>query len=85
MNELTAAHFSIRTGSSGVAMIFGPTPPEEEAEDDDSFTVKLSHQDAKALAMMLRRQLKRYEREGQAEIILPAEVMKDFGVTPDDW
>jgi len=85
MNELAAAYFSIRTSPLGVAITFGATPLDENVETDESLVVKLSYQDAKALAVMLRRQLKRYEREGKVTITVPAEVMDGFGITPEEW
>ncbi len=85
MSELSTAHYSIRTSSSGVAISFGTEPASGDTQRQGHFEVKLSHQTAKTLAMELRRQLKRYERDGKAEIVIPPQLMEEMGLAPQDW
>ncbi|MCX6022934.1 MAG: hypothetical protein NTZ05_14630 [Chloroflexi bacterium] len=47
--------------------------------------VRTSLQHAKIMAMILRSQLKDYERETGAEITLPMEVYRSIGIAPEDW
>ena len=77
--------FSIGSGSGGVTLTFGASPGPDETEGHDYCVVRLSHQDAKSLAMMLRGQVKRYEKETKTEVVVPVDVKDRFGLGKDDW
>jgi hypothetical protein len=45
----------------------------------------MSLEQAKVLAMMLRRNLKNYEREQGLEIALPPQLYAQLGIAREDW
>jgi hypothetical protein len=45
----------------------------------------MSLENAKVLAMLLRRNLKNYEREHRLEIALPAQAYTQLGIAKEDW
>lgn len=66
-------------------IIFTLSPPKEGIAGHNVCVMRLSHETAKALAMMLRQQLKRYERNTGTNIALPTGVMSDLGLASEDW
>lgn len=68
-----------------MAATFTVQPPKDGIEGHDVCVVRLSHEAAKALAIMLRRQLKNYERDTDTTIALPTKVMSDLGLALEDW
>lgn len=77
--------FHLRTSVWGVATTFAVQSPKEGVEGRDICVVRLSHEAAKALAMILRRQLKNYERDSNTVIALPTKVMNELGLAEEDW
>jgi hypothetical protein len=77
--------FSIRTSPWGVAVTFGVAPPTDKIEGHDNCVLRVGHETAKTVAMMLRRQLKQYERDMNAPIAVPQKIMNDLGLAPEDW
>ena len=55
--------------------------------EDNRYTVRMRMplQQAKALAVMLLRNIRSYEQETGADIDLPDEVLKVLKIAPEDW
>ena len=77
--------YYVRTNQWGIAMTFGVSSPREGIEDHDVCTVRLSHEAAKVLAMLIRKQLRNYERDNHTLIVIPSETMKSLGLSSGDW
>ena len=80
--------FLITSGIWGVAMTFLKSPPHpspgQAPQPDPQATVRMSLQHAKVVAMMLRKQLKTWEREN-VEIAIPNSILNQLGLSPEDW
>jgi hypothetical protein len=89
MGELTPEYYgdvySIRSSPWGVAMTFSVAAPKDDVEGHDVCIVRLSHATAKTLSMMLRKQLRQYERDTKTAIAVPPDVMNQLGLAPEDW
>jgi len=91
MNEQLSEYygdvFQLTTNVWGVSLVFSLTAPKpkESAIVRDVCVVRIGHETAKALSMMLRQQLKNYERDTQTSINLPSKVMADLGLAIEDW
>lgn len=77
--------FNIMTTPWGASITFGVGPHKPKEEGHDVCVVRLSHETAKSLAMLLRKQLKVYERETHTSIALPLDVMNQLGMSQEDW
>lgn len=77
--------FSLRSTPWGVALTHSLASPKEGIEDRDVCIVRLSHETAKTLSMMIRQQLKLYERETDTVIAVPQKVMNSLGLANEDW
>ena len=89
MGELTPEYYgdvySIRSSPWGVAITFSVGAPKDGVEGHDVCIVRLSHETAKTLSMMIRRQLKQYERDTRTTIAVPPDVMNQLGLAQEDW
>ncbi len=89
MDEITPEYYSdvysIRSSPWGVAVSFSVASPKDDIEGHDVCIVRLSHETAKTLAMMLRRQLRQYERDTKTTIAVPRDVLNALGLAPEDW
>lgn len=89
MNEQTPHYysdvFSLRTNPWGIAVTFALASPKEGIPDLDACIVRLSHETAKTLSMMIRKQLKTYERDTKTSIAIPNKVLNDLELAPEDW
>jgi len=89
MGELTPEYYgdvySIRSSPWGVAITFSVASPRDKIEGHDVCIVRLSHETAKTLSMMTRKQLKQYERDTGTIIAVPPDVMNQLGLAPEDW
>ena len=89
MNEQITEYYSdvfyLRTSPWGVAVTFAEASPKDGIPERDTCIVRLSHETAKAMTMMLRKQLKTYEKEMQSIITIPPTVMKELNLTLGDW
>lgn len=58
-----------------------------KAEDDHHYTVRMRMplQQAKALAVILLRNIRLYERQMKVEIELPQAMLEGLGIAPEDW
>jgi len=69
-----------------VALTFALRSTDAERKPSPVARIRMSPEHAKVTAMILRRQLKRYEKESGSEISLPADVYSKLGlVSFEDW
>lgn len=87
--EFYVDQFTTTAGVYGVAITFGlstPHPsgvPQVPAKEVVRLRMSLEH--AKVMALLLRRQLKRYEEETGAIINIPMRLYNGLGISPEDW
>lgn len=77
--------FYLRSTPWGVTITFSLTPPKDGIEERDTCIVRLSHETTKTLSMMMRKQLKQYERDSNTAIAVPSKVMNELGLVEEDW
>lgn len=81
--------FQFSVSPYGVSFTFGVNPPHlapARAEPAKELVVlRMSLENAKVLAMMLRRNLKSYEREQSLEVALPPGLYTQLGIAREDW
>lgn len=77
--------FYVRTNQWGIAITFAVSSPKEGVEDHDVCVVRLSHETAKVLAMLIGKQLKNYEKDNHTLLAIPSETMKSLGLSSGDW
>jgi hypothetical protein len=86
--EFYVDQFTVTAGTYGLAMTFGLTPPHpapgQTIPPREIVRLRMSLEHAKVMAMILRRQLKRYEEE-MAPINLPMKLASSLGISPEDW
>lgn len=75
----------IRSNPWGVAITFSVGAPTDEIDGHNVCVVRLSHETAKVLSMIIRRQLKKYEDDTGIPITVRSEVMKGLDLSPGDW
>jgi len=89
MNELVPEYYGdvlyLRNTAWGFAITFTASPPKDGIEEHDVCIVRLSHETAKTLSMMIRKQLKQYERDTKTTIAIPQQVMYKLGLAEEDW
>ena len=77
--------YYVRTNQWGIAITFAVSSPKEGVEDRDVCIVRLSHEAAKVLAMLIRKQLKTYEKDNDTVVAIPSETMKSLDLSSGDW
>jgi len=77
--------YYLRSSPWGVAITFTAQSPKEGITDHDVCVVRLSHETAKTLSMLIRKQLKDYERQTNTAIAVPTKVLNGLGLAPEDW
>ncbi len=86
--DIYADSTQISTTPYGVIMTLGRTPAHHSgptpAIPEPLVTARMSLEHAKVIAMLLRKQLKSFER-ANGEIPLPPEVYSTLGVAKEDW
>ena len=87
--DLYADAFQVTTTPFGVSMTFSlreahPNPTKQTA-DEPVATIRMSPEHAKIMAMMLVRQLRRYERDSSIKIAIPSNVYTQLGLAEEDW
>jgi hypothetical protein len=87
--ELYTDSFRFTVTPYGVAFTFGVNtphpPPGKPTPADDKLVLRMSLEQSKVLAMMLRRNLKNYESENSLEIALPPSLYPQLGIAKEDW
>jgi hypothetical protein len=77
--------YYVRTNQWGIAVTFALSSPKEGGEDRDVCVVRLSHEAAKVLAMLIRKQLKNYEKDNDTVVTIPSGTLKSLNLTSADW
>jgi len=77
--------FYLRSSPWGVAITLTASSPKEDIYEHDVCVVRLSHETAKTLSMVIRKQLKQYERDTKTTVTLPQQVLDKLGLTAGDW
>ena len=89
IQEVYTDSFRFTVQPYGVAFTFGtnvPHPsPGKVTPGKDSLILRMSLEQAKVLAMMLRRNLKNYELQNKLEIALPSQLYTQLGIAHEDW
>jgi DNA-binding transcriptional regulator/RsmH inhibitor MraZ len=89
MNEPVPEYYGdvlyLRNTAWGFALTLTASPPKDGLEEHDVCVVRLSHETAKTLSMMIRKQLKQYEMDMKVTITIPQDVMNKLGLTKEDW
>ncbi len=87
--EVYTDSFRFTVQPYGVSFTFGtsvPHPsPQKVVPGKDSLVLRMSLEQAKVLAMMLRRNLKDYELQNKLEIALPSQLYTQLGIAQEDW
>lgn len=87
--EVYTDSFRFTVQPYGVAFTFGtnvPHPsPQKVTPGKDSLILRMSLEQAKVLAMMLRRHLRNYELQNDLEIALPPQLYTQLGIAKEDW
>jgi len=87
--DVYADQFLVTTTIWGVAMSFSKLPPHpspgQAPQPMVQAVVRTSLQHAKVMAMLMRKQLKQWERDQAIEIQLPHDVYNQLGISPEDW
>ncbi len=86
--EVYADAMRIAINPYGAAFVFGlnePSAPKGVPETKDKVVLRMSLEHAKVMAMMLRRNLKQYERDNKLEIPLPYQLYTALGIAREDW
>jgi len=87
--EVYTDSFRFTVTPYGVNFTFGtnlPHPsPGKISPGKDVLVLRMSLEQAKVLAMMLRRNLKGYEQENGLEIALPPQLYTQLGIAHNDW
>ncbi|MBI4607934.1 MAG: hypothetical protein HY726_02860 [Candidatus Rokubacteria bacterium] len=88
-NEYCEDQFMVSPGASGVVVTFGVSPlqPAGHASPspNDLVRIRMNLQHAKLMAMILRRDLKAYERTNGISIEVPPKLYSGLGVSSQDW
>ena len=85
MPEFYSDLFSLRVNPWGVAVTFTLSPPKDGIPEHDLCVVRLSHETAKVLSLMLKRQLKVYEKTAEYTITISTKMMDDLGLSSEAW
>jgi hypothetical protein len=85
MQEFYSDVFSLRINPWGVAVTFALSPLKEGVPGHDLCVVRLSHETAKVLCLMLKRQLKAYEENAEYTITISSKVMTELGLSSEAW
>lgn len=77
----------LTTGPYGIAIVFAlsPSRPNPQSVPEEIGTVRMSLEHAKVMAMLLRRQLKEFERQAGFQIRVMPQAMNAAGLSDEDW
>jgi hypothetical protein len=67
------------------AITFGLRMARSQEKDTPKIRMRMPLQQAKALAVMLLQAIREYERKGNVNIELPANMLKSLNIAPEDW
>ena len=88
--DIYVDNMQLTSGVYGVNITFGLTDPHPVSgtrsdQPEEKVRVRMSLQHAKNVAMMLRQNLKNYERGTGTSIQIPHNVFTGLGVAEEDW
>lgn len=87
--EIYTDAFRFTVSPYGITFTFSRSVPHpasgQVASPKDSICLRMSLEQAKVLAMMLRRNLKNYEKNNSLEIALPPQLYTQLGLPKEDW
>ena len=88
--DIYVDNMRVTTSVFGVNFTFGlnephPTSGGVARQPDEKVRLRMSLEHAKVVAMMLKRQLKEYERSTGTSIQLPANVYTGLGIAEEYW
>ena len=87
--EIYTDSFRLTIGVYGVAFTLGVNPPHPEPSKPtvakELAVIRMSLENAKVLAMLLRQNLKGYEHAQNLEIPLPPGLYTQLGIAQEDW
>lgn len=87
--DVYADAFKFNINPYGVSFTFGIQAPDPAAEKaaipEERAILRMSLEQSKVLAMMLRKNLKQYEQEQHLEIPLPQSLYTKLGLSLQDW
>jgi len=73
----------------GAALSFGISEPHpenrEESKIDELVTVRMSLQHLKIMLILMKKQLKEFEKANEFEVTLPKSVMDKLGLEEEQW
>lgn len=85
IQEVFSDIFSIHVSPWASALSFGLRGVQKGEEDKYKIRIRMSLEQVKALAVMLRRVVRDYEQKTQTKIDLPRDLLNQMGIGPDDW
>ena len=89
MNEVLPEYYGdiyyVRTNQWGVAITFAVSAPKDDVDGHDVCVVRLGLEAAKVLAMLIRKQVKQYEKDNHTLVAVPPETMKSLDLSPSGW
>ena len=86
--DVYADQFTFSVSVYGVTVLFqrSPAAPNPGQIANESLgAVRMSLEHTKVFAMLIRRQLKKYEEDNGFPIQLPRKVLNDLGLSDEDW
>ncbi len=88
--DVYADQFLMTSSVWGVNLTFGKTSPQPPPAGQAPTTirqtvVRMSLQHAKIMAMIMRKQLKKQERESGVDVVIPHEVYNSLELSSEDW
>ena len=85
MQEYFSDTFETHVNPWSAAVTFGMRATRETEDHRYKVRMRMPLQLAKALAVMLLRQIRSYEQQTQTDIDLPRQVLDTLGIPPEDW
>ena len=87
--EIYTDAFRFTVSPYGITFTFSRSIPHpasgKVAPPKDSICLRMSLEQAKVLAMMLRKNLKNYEKSNSLEIALPSQLYTQLGLSKENW
>ena len=88
--DVYADGFQVVTNAYGATFMFSKReavipPPGQSQAILPQAVVRVSLQQAKVIAMVMRRHLKQWERDNNVEIAIPPKLFAELGLSVEDW
>ena len=85
MQEFFSDVFETHVNPWSAAVGFGIRATKESEDNKFTVRVRMPLQQAKALAVILLRTIRRYEQDTETDIDLPKQVLDSLNIAPEDW